>query len=88
MNGNENPQVSLAALKPVPQPWLVTGIVCTLNPMYPPQQVFGAGGPPGSWKGYPAPEQGPVAIPPGCAPGLPNIVFAGPWQPYPASAHG
>jgi hypothetical protein len=51
----------------------VAGIMCPWNPKYPPSVTLGQGG-------YPAPEDGPTAVPPGCAPGLPTLVFAGAWQ--------
>lgn len=54
-------------------PWNVIGVMCTMSPAYPPQVTLGQGG-------YPAPETGPNAVPAGCAPGLPTLVFGGPWQ--------
>lgn len=66
-NGN-NPQQT--ATGPTFSP---VGIMCPANPIYPPVVTKGQGG-------YPGPEWGPHAVPPGCAFGLPTLVFAGPWQ--------
>jgi hypothetical protein len=57
---------------PIP-PQKVIGLICELEPAYPPTVVLGQGG-------YPPLEFGPGIVPPGCAPGLPTLVFSGPWQ--------
>jgi hypothetical protein len=56
---------------------VITGIpnTVTVQGKYPPTVTPGQ-------NGYPGPEDGPKAIPPGCAFGLPTITFGGPWQPY------
>jgi hypothetical protein len=60
----------------------IAGVTCPINPEYPAVVQPGQ-------NGYPGPEDGPKAVPPGCAFGLPTIDFsAGPWQPYPPSAKG
>lgn len=51
----------------------VAGIMCPWNPKYPATVTPGQGG-------YPPPEDGPSALAPGCAPGLPTLVFGGAWQ--------
>jgi hypothetical protein len=52
---------------------VVIGVVGTLTGAYPATVTPGQGG-------YPAPETGPKAVPPGAAFGLPTIIFGGPWQ--------
>lgn len=47
----------------------------TITGKYPASVTPGQGG-------YPGPEDGPKAVPPGAAFGLPTIIFGGPWQPY------
>jgi hypothetical protein len=56
-----------------PTPVNVIGIMGAFNPAYPPSVTLGQGG-------YPPPETGPTALPPGSAPGLPTLVFGGAWQ--------
>lgn len=55
----------------------ITGIPnnVTVVGKYPPGVTPGQGG-------YPGAEDGPKAIPPGAAFGLPTITFGAPWQPY------
>lgn len=56
---------------------VITGISnnVVVQGKYPPSVTMGQGG-------FPGPEDGPRAIPPGAAFGLPTINFGGPWQPY------
>jgi hypothetical protein len=54
-------------------PQKIIGVLCQIDPAYPATVTFGQGG-------YPASETGPKAVPPGCAFGLPTLVFGGAWQ--------
>jgi hypothetical protein len=51
----------------------VVGVIGTLTGKYPASVTLGQGG-------FPAPEDGPKAVPPGAAFSLPTLVFGGAWQ--------